>query len=123
MLIFLGYNEFMVILVGDKISDEQIKSAGEDYFGEYIKIVVDIETGAMTIGGEWHADGEKVLLENGSKQINLWGGGLDLKSKQINYSAMTNIKSQINKTHVIEDIKIRELFDKLVYERLSKIII
>ena len=123
MLIFLGYNEFMVILVGDKISDEQIKSAAEDYFGEYIKIVVDIETGAMTIGGEWHADGEKVLLENGSKQINLWGGGLDLKSKQINYSAMTNFKSQINKTHVIEDIKIRELFDKLVYERLSKIII
>lgn len=113
----------MVILVLEKVTGEQIKLAAEDYFGEYIKIVVDIETGAMTIGGEWHADGEKVLLTNGSHQANLWGGGFDLKSKQINYSAMTNIKSQINKTHIIEDVKIRELFDKLVYERLSEIIV
>ena len=112
----------MVILLTDKATPGQIKLAGEDYFGEYIKIVIDIESGAMTIGGEWHADGEKVLLANGSHQANLWGGGLDLKSKQINYSAMTNIKSQINRTHVIEDVKIRELFDKLVYERLSKVI-
>lgn len=113
----------MVILVGEKVTTEQIKLAAEDYFGEYIKIVVDIESGAMTIGGEWHADGEKILLANGSHQANLWGGGLDLKSKQINYSAMTNIKSQINKTHVIEDSKIKELFDKFIYERLSEIII
>lgn len=109
----------MVILAGEKIIDEQIKLAGEDYFGEYIKIVVDVETGAMTIGGEWHADGERKLLDAGCKQQNLWGGGLDLKSKQINYSAMTNIKSQINKTHVIEDIKTREVFDKLVKQKFG----
>ena len=113
----------MVMLLTNKVTPEQIKLAAEDYFAEYIKIVVDIETGAMTIGGEWHADGERELLIAGCKQANLWGGGLDLKSKQINYSAMTNIKSQINKTHVIEDVKIRKLFDKLVYERLSKIIV
>lgn len=104
----------MVILVGEKVSEEQIKLAAEDYFGEYIKIVMDIETGAMTIGGEWHADGERELLNAGCKQANLWGGGLDLKSNQVNYSAMTNIKPLINASHIIEDIKIKELFTNLV---------
>jgi len=114
MLIFLGYNEVMVVLVGEKITDEQIKLAGEDYFGEYIKIVVDIEMQGMTIGGEWHADGEKILLENKSKQANLWGGGLDMKSNQINYSAMTNIKPLVNSSHIIEDAKIKAIFTNLV---------
>lgn len=109
----------MVILLADKVTSEQIKLAAEDYFDEYIKIVVDIETGAVTIGGEWHADGEKKLLENGSKQADLWGGGWDLKTKQINYSAMTNIKPLINSSHVIGDSKIKELFDKFVENKFG----
>lgn len=109
----------MTILVGDKVTPEQIRLAAEDYFGEYIKVVVDIETGAVVIGGEWHADGEKILLENGSKQVNLWGGGWDLKTKQINYSAMTNIKPLINSSHVIGDGKIKELFDKFVKNKFG----
>lgn len=109
----------MVILVSDKVAEEQIKLAAEDYFGEYVKIVVDIESGAMTIGGEWHADGEKFLLANGCHQKNLWGGGLDLKSNQVNYSAMTNIKPLINSSHIIEDTKVKELFTNLVKQKFN----
>lgn len=104
----------MVILVGEKITDEQIKLAGEDYFGEYIKIVVDVETGEMVMGGEWHADGEKVLLENGSKQINLWGGGLRLANKQIDFNSLINTRPGFNNSQEILDSQIRERFEKLV---------
>ncbi len=109
----------MVILVGEKVSKEDLKSAAEDYFGEYIKIVVDVETGAMAVGGEWHADGERLMLNAGCQQANLWGGGLDLKTNQINYSAMTNIKPLVNKTHVIEDSKLREIFNNIVKQKFG----
>ena len=104
----------MVILVTDKVTPEQIKLAAEDYFGEYIKIVVDIETGDMTIGGEWHADGERQLLNTGCKQANLWGGGLRLAKKQIDFNSLINTKPEINKSQEILDPKIREKFEKLV---------
>lgn len=104
----------MVILVGEKVSDEQIKLAAEDYFGEYIKIVVDIESGAMTIGGEWYADGEKVLLANGSHQKDLWGGGLRLANKQIDFNSLINTRPGFNKSQEILDPKIREIFEKFV---------
>jgi len=68
----------MVILVGEKVSEEHIKSAAEDYFGEYIKIVVDVETGAMT-----------------------------------------SIKPLVNKTHIIEDLKLREIFDNVVKQKFG----
>ncbi len=104
----------MVILVGDKVTPEQIKLAAEDYFGEYIKIVVDIESGAMTIGGEWHADGEKVLLANGSHQANLWGGGLRLTNNQIDFNSLINTRPNFNNSQEILDQKIRETFERFV---------
>ncbi len=106
-------------MVGDKVTDEQIKQAGEDYFGEYIKIVVDVETGAMTIGGEWHADGERKLLDAGCKQQNLWGGGLRLTNKQIDFNSLINTRPDINKSQEILDQKIRERFETLVKEKFG----
>lgn len=109
----------MVILLTEKVTDEQIKLAAEDYFEEYIKIVVDIETGAMTIGGEWHADGEKILLANGSHQANLWGGGLRLANKQIDFNSLINTRPGFNKSQEILDPKIREIFERFVKDKFE----
>ena len=110
----LLYNQIMVILLTEKVTPEQIRLAAEDYFGEYIKIVVDIETGQMTIGGEWHADGERKLLSAGCHQANLWGGGLRLANKQIDFNSLINTRPDFNKSQEILDPKIREKFEKFV---------
>jgi len=47
-------------------------------YGDYIKLTVDLEKEQVVVGGELHADGEKVLLEKGSQQDNVWGGGINL---------------------------------------------
>lgn len=39
--------------------------------GDMVKVVVDIDRKIMTIGGELHADGEQLLLSDGSRQENL----------------------------------------------------
>lgn len=38
----------------------------------YIKLAVDVERGVLAGGGEYHADCEEILLEDGSLQENIW---------------------------------------------------
>ncbi|MCX6817101.1 MAG: DUF5674 family protein [Candidatus Beckwithbacteria bacterium] len=106
------------VLIRNKVDEEGLNQAKKDY-GEYIKVVVDIKTKLITIGGEWHAGGEKILIANGSKQSDLWGGGINLKNQQFDYTALINIRGQTNPSHVIMDVKIREKFDKIVREKLN----
>ncbi len=99
-----------VVIVDEKVAPEDLVIAQEEY-GEYVKIVIDIETEAMAIGGEWHADAEKELLEAGSKQSNMWGGGIDLTSKRIETIALINIRPRLgNDSQEIIDPKIRQRF-------------
>ena len=59
---------------------------------DFIKIVVDIEREIMAVGGELHSDDEQVLLEDGSRQKDLWGANYFLKSHKIRYYSMINIR-------------------------------
>jgi hypothetical protein len=42
-------------------------------FGDMLKYVADVERGVVAAGGQLHADAEQVLLEQGSRQADLWG--------------------------------------------------
>lgn len=107
-----------VVLIKNKVTPADLAKAKEDY-GEYVKVVVDLETGMLTIGGQWHADGEEILLEVGSKQSNLWGGGVDLKTGKIDYTAMINIRADINPSHVVMSADIRDKMDSIIKTKLN----
>lgn len=92
-------------------------------FAGLVKAVVDIEKEMMMIDADLYADEEKVLLEEGSKQENLWGINLypDLIGTNdfIEFDSMINIRpSQSNRSRGVEDQnvqeKIREAVKKLV---------
>lgn len=98
------------------LSKEETKNL-EKIFGSYLKLTVDIENGWLVAGGELHADGERVLLEKGSKQDNIWGGGINLKGRQIDTTAVLNLRPRLgNDTLEILDQGIREKFIKIVKE-------
>lgn len=108
-----------VIVIENNVSKPEIKIASDDY-GQYIKIVADLDSQIITIGGEWHSDGEKLLLERGSIQKNLWGGGISLNSKKIDYTALINIRPQDNNDSMeILDATIRNKFEKIVREKFE----
>ena len=66
-----------------------------------------------------HFDEEKVLLEDGSKQENLWGGGLDVQTKEIDYNSIINLRpNQENPSRDILSKEIRQKFDNIVKEYL-----
>ena len=45
----------------------------EKGFGSMVKAVVDVEKEIMAVDAELHSDEEALLLENGSRQKDLWG--------------------------------------------------
>lgn len=62
---------------------------------ELVKAVVDTNRSLVAIGGELHADGEQLLLDDGSKQEHLWGVNIFPKraaAAQIDYESMINIR-------------------------------
>lgn len=108
----------MLILVKSKISPEDLKKAAEDLDG-YIKFVVDLESESLTVGGVRHVDGEQLLLKEGSKQENLWGGGLDLETKELDFDSMINIRPiQNNHSREVLDEKIRNKMSEIVQKLL-----
>lgn len=108
-----------VVFVPKKITDEGLISAQEEY-GRFVKIVIDVKNNLMTIGGEWHADGEKVLLEKGADKNSIWGGGIDLDTQNIETIALINIRPKLgNNSQEILDKDVREKFVSIVKERFN----
>lgn len=104
----------MLIIVQKKATDGQIKKMAEDFDG-YIKVVVDIHEGILAGGGKRHFEGEQKLLGVGSKQQNLWGGGVDLETKEIDYNSIINLRpAQDNPGRDIMSKEIRDKFDRIV---------
>ena len=60
-------------IIKDKILLEDLRLMAKRTFGNLVKAVVDIEKEIMALDAELHADEEAQLLEDSSKQENLWG--------------------------------------------------
>jgi len=94
------------------------KKANEQFGGELVKTVVDIDSGVMAIGGVMHADEEAFLLERGSKQNDLWGINLRPNDDDlIEFDSMINIRpSQNNRSRSVEDQQIQGKIRKIIAE-------
>jgi hypothetical protein len=104
----------MLLIIKKRATREELKKMAEDFEG-YIKVVVDISRGILAGGGKSHFEGEQKLLAKGSKQQNLWGGGVDLETKEIDYNSIINLRpNQDNPSRDIMSSEIRKEFDGIV---------
>lgn len=99
-------------IVDKNISIEELKKMAEKMFGNLIKAVVDIEKEIMAVDAELHADEERLLLENGSEQKNLWGINIypEVNDENwIEFDSMINLRpAQGNRSRGVENVEIRE---------------
>jgi hypothetical protein len=103
----------MIITKSNPYTKDEIEKLKEQ-FDVYIKTVIDVKTKSCSAGADRHFDSEQLLLENGSSQEDLWGGGIDLETMIIDFNSMINIRPKQNNTsNEIQDVKIREEFKKL----------
>lgn len=109
-------------IITKPISKKELLDVAKSTFGNLVKAVVDIEKEKMAIGGELHADEEALLLENGSRQKNLWGINLypEISSKDwIEFDSMINLRpSQNNRTRGVDSLEtqntITQIINKLI---------
>lgn len=110
-------------IIEKKITIKELEAMAQEIFVNLVKAVVDIEKEIMAINGELHADEEALLIEQGSKQQNLWGINIypELKDSDnfIEFDSMINLRpSQNNRSRGVEDIgiqkKIRQIVNKLI---------
>lgn len=104
------------------ITRTELKAMAEKMFGNLVKAVVDVEKGIMAVNGELHADGQALLLEEGSKQENLWGINLypDKKGEDfLEFDSVINIRpSQQNRSQGVDNPETR----KIILEVVNKLI-
>jgi hypothetical protein len=88
------------------------------YFGDMVKLVVDLERRVIALGGEFHADAEELLLSRGSEQADLWGANYYPgrgPEDCIEYTALINIRpSQDNRAMEVQDLAVRAQMRDLI---------
>jgi hypothetical protein len=105
-------------IIKKSIKKDELIPLAQKYFGNLVKAVVDVERKIIALDAELHADLEALLLENNSKQKDLWGINLypmQPKNEMIEFDSMINIRpSQNNRSRNVENLKIREKIKKII---------
>lgn len=103
----------MIITKAEPFTKEEINKIKEQ-FDVYIKTVIDINRKICSAGMDRHYKGEEMLLKRGSKQSDIWGGGVDLETKTVDFNSFINIRPiQSNTSNEIMDIEIRRIYEDL----------
>ena len=103
------------MIIKEKTSFESFKS-----FGSFVKVVVDIERGIISVGCELHSDCAEELMTDGSLYANLWGANIYPKDKKIDFISLMNIRpADNNRSMDIENPvikkRVEDIIKKLVF--------
>ncbi|OGM20734.1 hypothetical protein A2714_03575 [Candidatus Woesebacteria bacterium RIFCSPHIGHO2_01_FULL_38_9] len=103
----------MIITKSTPYTKKEIKKLRE-LFESYIKTVIDVKRKICSAGCDRHFESEAILLKKGSTQSDIWGGGLDLETKVIDFNSFINIRPKDgNTSNEIQDATIRERYEEL----------
>jgi hypothetical protein len=111
--------------VDDKISISELKAMAERMYGSIVKADVDIAKNILVIDMDMHADGEAFLLDEGSKQEDLWGINLHPDkygtNEFIEFDSMINIRPrQQNPSRDVLDQSIRTEVARIVSQKVHE---
>ncbi|MGB8657390.1 MAG: DUF5674 family protein [Candidatus Zixiibacteriota bacterium] len=109
----------MIHIIRNQATPQQIEEMLST-LGTYIKLAVDIKRGILAGGGILHADCESELLEDGSKQEDIWGADWYPESKKVRYEALINIRARQNNTSMgIQNSNIRSEIESIARRLLE----
>lgn len=109
----------MIHLIKECATPKQINEMLES-LETYIKLAVDIQQGILSGGGEFHADCEAILIENGSLQKDIWGANWIPDTQQVEFEALINIRpKQNNLSMKIQNQDIRFKIKNIIQQLLG----
>ncbi len=105
-------------IVSATVTRDELRRMAGQQFGDFVKAVVDVERGLMAIGGELHADEEALLLQQESRQADLWGINLYPDrpvAELIEFDSMINVRpSRGNRSRGVEDAAVQRQIQDIV---------
>jgi hypothetical protein len=111
-----------MIIIKENIPRQELARMAAEGFGDMVKGVVDIAREWLALDAELHADLEALLLEEGSRQMDLWGVNLypEMQGDDfLEYDSMINLRpSQGNRTRGVEDEATRRRIREIVAKRV-----
>jgi Protein of unknown function (DUF5674) len=110
----------MILIIREPATTEQIEEMSEPYLGSRIKLAVDVEQEILAGGGELHFDCEQTLLEEGSRQENVWGTDWYPDIKEVGFESIINIRPrQQNRSMEVQNSELREKIETIVRRLLE----
>jgi len=113
-----------IVIVRERVSPDILRVLVGRFFEDMVKYVADLERELIALGGELHADAEALLLEDGSRQEQLWGAnyypgrGAD---DCIEFTSLINVRpAQDNRSMEIQHEAIRERVRRLTFRLLGR---
>lgn len=111
-------------ILTSRVNLDYIRDLSQNWYGEMIKAVADVENGLIAVDAELHSDLERLLLENGSNQESLWGFNIypELDGEDfVEFDSLINIRPrQNNRSRDVEDPQVREKIISIVNEFIEK---
>ncbi len=105
-------------IIGERLTMTELRQMAADRFGDLVKAVVDVDKALLAVDAELHSDLEALLLENGSRQKDLWGINLypELQGEGfIEFDSMINVRpSQGNRSRGVEKEEVRNKISEIV---------
>jgi hypothetical protein len=113
-----------ITIAGSRVGHDELRRLLNAWFGDMVKLVVDVRRGVVAAGGELHADAEALLLDQGSRQEDLWGANYfpGLGSERcVEYTALINIRpGQGNPSMEIQSQEVRDQVRGLVHALIGE---
>lgn len=110
-------------IITTAVTVHELKTLAANRFGHMVKAVVDVRRGILAVDAELHADLETALLEDGSRQEDLWGINLypELSGEEwVEFDSMINVRpSQGNKSRGVDDARIRAQIVAMVSQKVK----
>lgn len=105
-------------IIREKITKEELRQTVKESFGTMAKVDIDAEREILSIGGEWHSEGDELLAHDGSSRKNVWGANFypfNPPWNRIEYISLINIKPQFdNRSMEVENKKTREKMKEVI---------
>ena len=111
-------------IIKDSIAIDALRTMANDFFGNMVKAVVDVDRELIAIDAEMHSDLESSLLQDGSNQQHLWGVNLypdEPIDNCVEFDSLINVRPyHDNRTRGIESKEIRDKILAIVDQRIRR---
>ena len=112
-----------MVILDKPITREELVRLAENFYGDMIKGVVDVDQELLALDAELHSDLEGFLLSGGSQQEALWGINLYPEADEedfLEFDSLINIRPrQGNRSRDVENEEIRERIRSIVNKYMA----